>query len=78
MVERKKTGLAKARKRVSHLFSVDMHNSHSSLPYFSTPGLSGDLKTVHYDCPWHMSRYNISVIVPSVENGRFMREDLCS
>jgi hypothetical protein len=40
MVERKKTGLAKARKRVRQLLS--MHTSRSSLRYFSTPGLSGD------------------------------------
>jgi hypothetical protein len=42
MVERKKTGLAKARKRVRHLFSTC--TSHSSLRCCSTPGLSGDLR----------------------------------
>lgn len=41
MVERKKTGLAKARKRVSHPFF--MHSRPSQNDFFSTPGSSADL-----------------------------------
>jgi small subunit ribosomal protein S9 len=45
MVERKKTGLAKARKRVRRVFFV---YSRSSLRFFSTPGLSVDLDCLLY------------------------------
>ena len=73
MVERKKTGLAKARKRVSHLCST--HSSRFSLRYFSTPGLSGDIR-LFVSFAHGIYPLPISVIMPSVENGGFMRESL--
>jgi hypothetical protein len=59
---------------VRHLFS--MNTSRSSLRYFSTPGLSGDLRSfvtfAHTILP-----FRISVLtVPSMANGGFMRENL--
>ena len=74
MVERKKTGLAKARKRVRQLFS--MYTSHSSLGFFSTLGLSDDLQLFATFANIAFP-FRISVLtVASMTDGGFMRENL--
>ena len=63
MVERKKTGLAKARKRVSHIFLVD--SSRLLTTFFSTPGLSAertDSCLLIIICLWSIS-LPISVLI---------------